>query len=330
MRIKWWGKAAGGGKVGVAIGDGLAVAVIDRSRGQRPRLLDCRWFDRPAGQEDADLRQDLQGMRLKHAPAATLMAPADYQLLLVEAPRVDPSELRAAVRWRVKDLIDYHIDDAVIDVFEIPGQRQNAQGQVMMYAVVARQSAVRQRIDALERAELKLEVIDIPEMALRNIAAQAPEDQAGCVLLQLGEQHGLITVTRQQNLFLARRIEVGAAKLREQPNADKPLADPADPYGDPLDMMLDRLIDSIVLEIQRSIDYYDRHFGQPTLAGVLVAPPGPGLAGIESRLKRQLGLPVRRLDLNQLLDCAKPLDETQQARCLMAIGTALRHEETVL
>lgn len=330
MRIKWWGKAARKGLVGVAVGDGLSVAVIDRSRGPRPRLAELRWLDRPAGQEDRDLKHDLQGLRLKKARTATLMAPADYQLLLVEAPRVEPSELRAAVRWRIKDLIDYHIDDAVIDVFEIPGQRQNAQGQVMMYAVVAKQSAVRARIEALERGELKLEVIDIPEMALRNIAAQAPEDQAGCVLLQLGERHGLITVTRQQNLFLARRIEVGAAKLREQPNADKPLAADADPYGDPLDMMLDKLIDGIVLEIQRSIDYYDRHYGQPTLAGVLLAPTGPGLAGIESRLKRQLGLPVRRLDLNQMLDCVRPIDEAEQARCLMAIGTALRHEETVL
>lgn len=314
----------------MALEDGLSVASVDRSRGNRPRLDDSRWIAHGAGQETTDLRHDLQGLKLKRARCTTLLSPDDYQLLLVEAPRVEPTELRAAVRWRVKDLIDYHIDDAVLDVFEIPGQRQNAQGQVMMYAVVAKASAVRSRIEQLQRGELALEIIDIPEMALRNIAALAPEDQTGVVTLQLGEHGGLITVTRQNSLFLARRIDVGTAKLREQPNADHPLADPNDPYGDPMDIMLDRLIDTIVLEIQRSVDYYDRHFGQPSLAGVVVAPCGPGVSGLESRLKRQLGLPVRRLDLNQMLDLAKPLDETTQAHCLMAIGAALRYEETAL
>ncbi len=329
MRIKWWGKAAGG-LLGVALGDRVATAVIDRSRGTRPRLSQGGCLELPATVDAPKLKHELHGLRLGKARCTTLMAPEDYQLLLVEAPRVEPAELRAAVRWRVKDLIDYHIDDAVLDVFEIPGQRQGAQGQVMMYAVVAKASAVRQRIDLLERSDLRLEAIDIPELALRNIAALAAEDATGAVMLHLADDHGLITVTRQGNLFLARRIEIGAAKLREQPNANQPLADPADPYGDPLDIALDRLIDSIVLEIQRSIDYYDRHFSQPSLAGVLVAPPGPGLAGLESRLKRVLGLPVRRLDLNQLLDTGKPLDEATQANCLLAIGAALRHEETAL
>lgn len=305
------------------------MAAIERTRGQTPRLGACRWVSLPATVDVRELKHEVQGLRVAGTDCTTLMAADSYQLLLVEAPRVDPSELRAAVRWRIKDLIDYHIDDAVLDVFEIPGQGQNTQGQVMMYAVVAKAAAVKQRIDLLERSDLRLKAIDIPELALRNIASLAPEDATGAVLLRLGETSGLITVSRQGNLFLARRIDVGANALREQPNADKP-ADPNDPYGDPLDIGLDRLIDSIVLEIQRSVDYYDRHFKQPSLAGVLVAPPGPGLSGLESRLKRVLGLPVRRLDLNQMLDCATPLDETQQARCLLAIGAALRHEETAL
>jgi MSHA biogenesis protein MshI len=309
--------------IGVAFGSGLAVAVVERGRDGLPRLLDCHWTaaDSPLGERE--LRAERQRMKLGRGRVCSVLDPADYQLLLVEAPRVDPSELRAAVRWRIKELIDFHIDDAVIDVFEIPGQQQRGQGQTMMYAVVAPSALVRRRISLLEGADLRLEVIDIPELVLRNVAALTPEDANGVVMLQLDQRGGLVTLTRQQHLFLARRIDTGrAALLAAAENSDGPATDEYGPVSD--------LVDAIVLEIQRSIDYYDRHFAQPPLAAVVVAPPGPGLGWLEEQLNRRLGLPVRRLDLNLLLDIAQPLDEAAQAHCLLAIGAALRVEETAL
>jgi MSHA biogenesis protein MshI len=55
---------------------------------------------------------------IKRAPCIGVMTPNSYQLLLVEAPPVPDAELRSAVRWKVQDLIDFHIDDAIVDVFE--------------------------------------------------------------------------------------------------------------------------------------------------------------------------------------------------------------------
>ncbi len=323
MRIGWGRSKAGAGLVGVTLGDGLAIAVVDRPRDGRPRLLGwgCNMVESAPGERE--LRAERQRLRLGRSRTCTVLDSDDYQLLLVEAPRVEPSELRAAVRWRVKELIDFHIDDAVIDVFEIPGQQQRAQGQVMMYAVVAQAARVRRRIDLLESADLRLEVVDIPELALRNLAALTPDDAAGVVTLQLGAGGGLLTLTRQQNLFLARRIDTGADALVEAAShSSEPDREDYGPLAD--------LIDAIVLEIQRSIDYYDRHFAQPPLAAVMIAPAGPGLDWLDAQLNRRLGLPVRRLDLNELIEVAEPLDAATQARCLLAIGAALRQEDTAL
>ena len=52
-----------------------------------------------------------------------------------------PAELRAAMRWRLKDSIDFRVEDAVIDVFDVPDQNRGGHGR-MMYAVAARRSAV--------------------------------------------------------------------------------------------------------------------------------------------------------------------------------------------
>ena len=57
-------------------------------------------------------RKSAKKMNLAGYHCATLLKPGDYQLLLVEAPNVTPDELKGAIRWKIKDLIEYHIDDA--------------------------------------------------------------------------------------------------------------------------------------------------------------------------------------------------------------------------
>jgi len=86
-----------------------------------------------------------------------VLSTRDYQLLLVEAPRVDADELRSAIRWRVKDLIDFHIDDAVFDVFAVPGQHNRPRGQALMYAVAARAGRIQTLVDCVHDSSLQLQ-----------------------------------------------------------------------------------------------------------------------------------------------------------------------------
>ena len=138
---------------------------------------------------------------------------SEYSLLLTEAPDVKPEELRTALRWRVKDLIDFHINDATLDAFELPGADGNKSRE--MYAVAARNEAIRRRADALQNAGINLEVIDIPEMAQRNLAALLPEDAQGVALLSFTNRGGLLTISRQGDLYLSRGLDVGLDHLQQ-------------------------------------------------------------------------------------------------------------------
>src|SRR5450759_3913424 len=53
----------------------------------------------------------------------TLLAPGEYQMLLVEAPNVPTEEMKTAVRWKIKDGLNYHIDDATVDMVRIPASK---------------------------------------------------------------------------------------------------------------------------------------------------------------------------------------------------------------
>jgi MSHA biogenesis protein MshI len=85
------------------------------------------------------------------------------------------------------------------------------------------------------------------------------------------------------------------------------------------------MIDSIVLEVQRSLDYYESNFSQPTPALLALAPlefPCPELL---AALSQNFGNRAKPFPLDTLLT-GMELAEDEQARSFLAIGAALRRE----
>jgi MSHA biogenesis protein MshI len=216
------------------------------------------------------------------------------------------------------DLIDFHIDDAVVDVFDAPASGAHGQ-QKNMYVVVSRTSAVQQRVDELQQADANLATIDIPELVLRNITAGLPENEAGVAMIYLTRERGLIVITRQSALYFARTLDIGYDYLNQV------VAD-----AGALGLESNSAFDQLVLEVQRSLDYYDRYFVQPPVAGLVLAPMEVPVPGLDDYLHQALGQSVRYLDIGEVVDCEQPLSAAQQAHCLPAIGAALRQEPTSL
>ncbi len=282
----------------------MTVATVDHEHGRRPRLTGVECHDLPDSKDAVRLLRD--SVPSTRTPVNLVLDSSQYELLLVEAPRVEPSELRSAVRWKIKSLIDFHIDDAVIDVFEIPGQENRPQGQSMMYVIAARARKVRELVDLFEEADCNLQVIDVADMAMRNLAALLDDDVRGVAMLHLERDHGVITITRQGNLYLSRRLETGHEGLD---------ADGAQ---------------QLVLEVQRSLDYYDSHFAQPPVGSLRLLPGFARHEALIDSLADGLDLEVATFDPQSELDCRVPLPQSELNATLIAIGGALRREEVSL
>jgi MSHA biogenesis protein MshI len=230
----------------------------------------------------------------------------------VEAPDVPPAELRAAIRWRLKDAIDIPVEEAVIDVFEVPAQSRGTQGR-QMYAVAARRQAVERYAAALASAPA-FDVIDVPELCLRNLAAALPAAARGVALLHLAEPLASVVLVQNSTFYLARQIDLQAS-ARQAVGHDVGAA--PDAAG-------------VVLELQRSLDYYERHFDQPPITHVAISPAGPVAEALAADLGRESGFEVSPLDVNTLLRCPSPVAADTQAQCLLAVGAALRQERRSL
>jgi MSHA biogenesis protein MshI len=294
--------------------DGMCAARVTRVAAGKPQVELATFFaiKQPTPPEALDkIARELHAAQYR---CATLLGGRDYQMLAVEAPNVQPDELKAAVRWRLKDMLDFHIDDATVDVLDIPADKNASVRVNQMFAVAARNGVIEARQALFANAKVELAVIEIPEMAQRNISAFMEPEGRGLAMLYFNSEGGLLTVTFNGELYLSRRIEVTIEQVQE-----------LDPDR------RNQVFDKITLELQRSLDHFDRQFHFVTVSKLLLAPLPK--SSLHDYLSSNLYMPVDTLDLASVFDFAKTpaLAEVEvQQRHFLTLGAALRLEETAL
>jgi MSHA biogenesis protein MshI len=314
MRFFKRAKKSEGWLVIAFLSDGIAAASVKCAAASKPVVEWSAFYPGPSAPTAEALEKAGKDLRAASYQCATILAGGEYQLLSVDAPNVPPEELKTAIRWRLKDMLDFHIDDATIDVADMPVDKNAAVPTHNMFAVAARNSVIEQRQNLFAAAKIPLSVIDIPEMAQRNVSALLAPEGRGLAMLSFGVDGGLLTVTFNGELYLSRRIDVALAQLLE-PDHDRKHAS----------------FDKITLELQRSLDHFDRQFHFINVSKLVLAPTGA--SGLDEYLSSNLYMPVESMDLGDVLDLGKTpnlADAAQQQRFFLILGAALRHEETVL
>lgn len=298
-----------GGRLAIALGaHGVHLAKI-RFSGVMPQVVRCEYHETGAISAAVleKLRRDA-GLGGHHF--TMLLAPGEYQILLVEPLNVPAAELKTAIRWKIKDSLNYHVDNATVDVLRIPSGKTGTEHAQSLYAVAAANDIIQKHMALFEQTKIGLDVIDIPEMAQRNIAALFEQEDRALALLAFDERGGLLTVTSGGELYLARRIETSAGQLQD---ADESLREQGR--------------DRVELELQRSLDYFDRQFNHLPVSRILVsAADGTGLAEF---LAGMMSARVEKLDLSQVLDTSMIpalADSEFAANALPVLGAALRRE----
>jgi MSHA biogenesis protein MshI len=289
--------------------DGIALASVSRAPGGRPAVENAAFF---TGAVNAEVLDKIgKDARAATFHCTTLLGGGDYQLLSVEAPNVPADELKTAMRWRLKDMIDFPVNDATIDVLRIPpGPNAASRPQQMMFVVAARNSALAPRQRMFAAAKIGLSVVDIPETAQRNIAALLEPEGRGLAMLSFDVDGALLTVTFGGELYLVRRIDLPVAALTD-PDLDR----------------RHQAFDRITLELQRSLDNFERQYSFISVSKLLLGPST--IAGLDEYLSSNLYVPVDSLDLADVFDLARVpelAEKAQQQRFFMLLGAGLRSE----
>jgi MSHA biogenesis protein MshI len=284
---------------------GVAFAHIQRPPTQQPYLVSCDFLPTETEIDSVELlRARMLKLGLSGVACNAVMSTGNYQLILGEAPKVPLEELAEALRWRIKDLVQFPIAEAVVDAFLLP--EDSARGTSRMaYAVATQRKIIESTVAAIKSTGLVLKNIDIPELVLRNLAEACCDTKRGIAIVKLQQGGGSLQIIRDGNLYLSRQFSLSynAGLLDDLPG------------------------DALVLELQRSLDYFERQMRQVPPSHIYLCGENVTADKLTPEIRNALAVTINVLDLHNGVQVADGIPEHVLSLSLHAIGAALRQDQ---
>lgn len=285
--------------------DGFGIAIIEQADAHTPRVSAARWCPLGAGAAlGPALANAVHELDARGLPVCATLPHTSYSLVQLETPEVPDDELREAMRWRVRDLIDFPVEHAVIDVFPLPESHRPG-APALLYVVVAQSAAVDALVDALHDAGLDVAAVDIVEMAMRNLSLHFDRPDRPRAYLNLQAGQTVIEIADGAQVYLSRRVMQG-------------LDIDADPT------LLQAQMEGLALEVQRSLDYFESQYalGPADRLSVMVCEDGlyDAFAAVAASF---LTVPTERFDF-AAIGTANDVRLAELGRGVTALGAALR------
>ena len=308
-----WGLGSKGWTA-VDCGDSAALCAVSVRTavrpGQRPEVVAALEQPTETGAADTEALREMLARAPRGMPLLVTLPRAQYGLRVMPEPAVQPREMANSLRWSIS--VDSDDPSAEINLawMRIPTEERMPTRPKHLYAITTPTAALTAQLAAWRPAGLRPKVVDIRETALRNIAAALEHPDEALALVAADAEGVGFVFTFQGALYLDRYISQPVSELASADDAAR-----------------GRAYDRIAQQLNRSIDAVHRSYPFMTIKRVVVAPM-PDRPGLPKWLAAQASVPVEGLNLEQVVDmtAVPQLAESPalQARCLVALGAALR------
>jgi MSHA biogenesis protein MshI len=209
-----------------------------------------------------------------------VLAHAYSQIVQVDKPNVPASEIKAALKWQIKDLVSITPENMMLDYFDGPTL---AGGHEKINVVCVAKNDLMALVSIFNDAQLNINSITTEEFAFASLLP-LQEDAVLFVCQQPNEEINLLIVKNGQ-LFFSRRLR-GFAHI-------------ANKSEDELTM---GIIDSLSLEIQRSTDYFERQLKQAPIKIIEILLPVEQEAFLASKLAENTNVEVKLFAMPETLE----------------------------
>ncbi len=221
---------------------GVAVAQVQSGRKNPGHVLRSEFVEADGQEAQVEaLKQWVRNNGLQKTPCVCLVASDDCDVYQVEKPEVEDGEMLQALTWKIKDLINYDVTNAVVDCYPMPVSSKNKQQQVGV--VAARETVVQSYIDSIKASAMQLTALDIHELARNNLQLVRASAESSLALLTLSGNAGLLSIYHDTDLYVSRDFPIGLDQLALVTSEDE------------------SAFDALLLELQRSMDYFESFYG---------------------------------------------------------------------
>ncbi|MDO6839518.1 MSHA biogenesis protein MshI [Paraglaciecola chathamensis] len=299
MRISWrefikqyFSKPSKFHSIGIEMGDAeLHLNVIQKKSGS------YQWVKQhslPMQDWVKHLQEYVTQNNLARTPCHVALGLNKYQLFQIDRPEVEEQEVAQAIQWQVKEQLT-STDEHVFDYYDHPAA---IGGKEKVNVVAISRPQVTSIIKGISQADLKLSTITIEELATSELLA-ASDDAVLSLFQEKGGQINL-NILKQGKLFFSRRLK-GYENLASFSLEEFQMG----------------MGDTLSVEIQRSMDYFESQLRQAPVRHIVVHLNTPIQAQLAELIKELTFMPVSIMDL--------PLtpNESSPTVSLASLGAAL-------
>lgn len=233
---------------------------------------DCQKITKPnTSASIAKLADNVNGTGLCHI----VLSSSQYQIVQVDKPKVPDTEINAALKWQVKDLVPFKPDNMVVDYFDVPQLSMNVE---KINVVCADLTELRAIVESMSEKQLDIASITTVEFAFAQLI---PESELAILLVcQHANEELLILIIKQGKIFFQRRIR-GLSQISQKTEEELTMGS----------------IDMLSLEIQRSTDYFERQLKQAPIKEIQVIIPMATEAFLVRKISENTNVPVNLLSM---------------------------------
>jgi MSHA biogenesis protein MshI len=254
MQIGWrefikgrFKKASKFHSVGIEIGvNDFHISTLKKVKG---KLNWVKQHSAPIQNWQTTLKTYVEAHSLTNTQCNIALSISKYQLLQLDRPAVEDAELIQALQWTVKEQL-FSDDEFVIDYFDPPAAAATSIKKLNVVAVS--KLDVMEIRDGVLKAGLALNIIGVEELAICNLLI--PSDDAVITLKQEEGGQLSLNIVKRNQLFFSRRLR-GYENLSNFSQEELKMG----------------VVDSLSLEIQRSMDYFESQLRQAPVKKVYIS-----------------------------------------------------------
>lgn len=226
-------------------------------------------------------------------------------------PIMPKQEIGEALRWQLKDNIQFDIDNASLR-FDIIGEKEDQSGVKKMdvIAIVYQEQDVVKKIEELRGFGLNIQAVFPSEFALATYASYAHiiSGQDKVAIVDIGSVRTNIAIIENTKVCFSRDINIGGDDITEamtcallsdkgriefsMEEAEKIKREQGIPNDIKILSLMRPVIEKLSGQIKKSLEYCEQVFQCPTIDKIILAGNGAQLKGLREFITKETGLEV--------------------------------------
>jgi type IV pilus assembly protein PilM len=215
-------------------------------------------------------------------------------------------ELEDQIHWEAEQYIPFDINDVNVD-FQILSPDEQDPSKMNVLLVASKKDIINDYLAVFAEAGLKLVVVDVDSFAVQNAyeSNYDPDPNEVVALVNVGASIMNLNIVRGGVSLFTRDVQMGGNLYTEEiqkqfglnsEDAEQMKLQAATSDDPRLQEIVQRVNDTIALEMRRSLDFYNSTAGEGRIAKVYLSGGGAKTAQLVEAVQQRLSLPVEMLD----------------------------------